>query len=53
MIINITWDKYIEVQSYLLANLDKLIFKMGNNKTIDVIFKTEEDAVIFKLKYSL
>ena len=51
--IKISWDKYIEVQTYLLANLDILTFKLSSPDEVNVYFYNEEDAVVFKLRYSL
>ncbi len=51
-IITINWDKYIKVQWYLLSNLDILTIKM-NNGNVDIHFRTEEDASVFRLRYAV
>ena len=55
MTITLEWEKYLELQQYLLTNLDMLYFTSSLVKTgcIDVIFNKEEDATAFKLKFAL
>lgn len=53
MKITISWDKYLEAQRYMLANLDKLYFRVTDNMNIDIHFYIMEDATAFTLKFSI